>query len=191
MLCARSLGSGDLSAWRSDFLTLINTRSDLGGQSVFNLGAPLWKFTQSPFRMGRQCRSSTRVTAKIFHRPSTGQIHRPQLAASCSSATIPMHPGKPGIIGRSMICQIENGQLRKVHPAIQSPSSKPSTIFRNPVMGAPVRPTRTVYITIISGCLRFRSSNCPCTKNPTCDDVEREARKYTIAEANLVAVYER
>ena len=28
-------------------------------------------------------------------------------------------------------------------------------------------------------------------KNPTCLDVEREARKYMIAEANLVAVYER
>lgn len=28
-------------------------------------------------------------------------------------------------------------------------------------------------------------------KNPTCLDVEREARKHMIAEANLVAVYER
>jgi Raf kinase inhibitor-like YbhB/YbcL family protein len=31
----------------------------------------------------------------------------------------------------------------------------------------------------------------PVHKNPTCDDVAREARKYTIAEANLMAVYER
>jgi hypothetical protein len=110
--------------WAIRLLTLINTRSGFGGQSVSNSRAPLWKFTQLPFQMVRQCHSSTRVTAKIFHHPSTGQTHRQQRVASYSSATIPMHLGEPGIIGRSMICQIENGPLRKVHPAIQNLSSK-------------------------------------------------------------------
>ena len=36
--------------------------------------------------------------------------------------------------------------------------------FQKRGYGGPVHPTSTVYITIISDCLHFQSSNCPCTK---------------------------
>jgi hypothetical protein len=66
---------------------------------------------------------------------------------------------KPGIIGRVM-CRLVNGQLQKGRPATRTLSSKPSTISRNLAMGVRVRPNNTASITIIYGCLRFRSSDC-------------------------------
>ncbi|MGA9197926.1 MAG: YbhB/YbcL family Raf kinase inhibitor-like protein [Pseudolabrys sp.] len=102
-----------------------------------------------------------------------------------------MHLGEPGIIGRSMICQIENGPLRKVHPAIQNLSSKPSNDFQKRGYGGPCPPHEHGLHHYHFRLLALSVEQLPVHKNPTCDDVEREARKHTIAEASLVAVYER
>jgi phosphatidylethanolamine-binding protein (PEBP) family uncharacterized protein len=80
-----------------------------------------------------------------------------------------------------------NGSWSKGHPAIRNISSRPSKSG----YGGPCPPHEHGLHHYHFRLIALSVEHLALRKNPTCLDVEREARKHMIAEANLVAVYER
>jgi len=63
--------------------------------------------------------------------------------------------------------------------------------FKKPGYGGPCPPHEHGLHHYYFRLLALSVEHLALQKNPTCIDVEREARRHMIAEANLVAVYER